>query len=92
MKKRSIIRSIKLTKDNHCLVYPLIKHGDKFICENGWKILGEDFAPYPNRLGGSLKAVLFEKTIPRQESLFDSLADLEPGVYWCHGNISDFIN
>jgi hypothetical protein len=39
-------------------------------------------------MGGEAKAIVFEKTSPASESIMDLLAGLEPGVYWCHGDIN----
>lgn len=85
-----MVNSAMLTRDNHCMVYPVLRCGDHYILEPGWEIKGETIAPYPNRLGGETKAVVFEKTSPATESNFDMLADLQPGVYWCHGELDMF--
>lgn len=80
-----IVSSAKLNRENHCLVYPLISCGGYFELECGWKLIGSSSAPY-----GSVnrtKAIVFEKTSPRSPSAFDLLADLDPGIYWCHGDI-----
>lgn len=85
------INSAKLTKENHCLVYPLCKSDRGVVAEAGWKILGKSRAPYPNRLGGHWMAIVFEKMEPRKESILDVLADLEPGIYWCHGDVESLV-
>jgi hypothetical protein len=81
------VSSAKLNHENHCLVYPVKGTLDAFCCESGWQVAGWSNAPYPNRMGGETKAIVFEKTSPASESIMDLLADLEPGLYWCHGDI-----
>lgn len=79
------VPSKKLNRENHCLVYPLIrKETGGYELEQGWIYLGSSTAPYGR--AGQSKALVFEKKAPRRESLMDVLADLEPGVYWCHGD------
>lgn len=81
------ISSAKLNHENHCLVYPVAGTRECFRCEPGWQVVGWSNAPYPNRFGGETKAIVFEKTSPATESIMDVLAELEPGLYWCHGDI-----
>ncbi len=69
------------------LSFFLLRDRTGFSCEPGWRVAGWSNAPYPNRMGGETKAIVFEKTSPASESIMDVLADLEPGLYWCHGDI-----
>lgn len=79
------MNNARLTHENHCFVYPLINKGGYFVIEQGWKLCGETTAPYNRH--GQTKAIVFEKMTPAKESILDILAELEPGIYWVHGNI-----
>jgi hypothetical protein len=80
-----MVNSARLTRENHCLVYPLISHGGYWTLEEGWKLVGEATAPYGR--SGQTKAIVFEKTTPAKESVLDMLSGLEPGIYWVHGSV-----
>ena len=82
------VASHKLSKDNHCLVYPVCGYGSNMELEPGWKLLGKGKAPY-GRTNQS-QAIVFEKTTPAVDSILDVLIGLDPGIYWCHGYTDTF--
>ena len=58
-----------------------------YAMESGWSVLGYADAPWKSG-GGKTRAIVFEKHSPRTDALFDSFSDLEPGVYWSHGELT----
>lgn len=84
------LSSARLNKNNHCLVYPVtIDAKSKAMqIDGGWRLVGWTDAPY----GKSKTAVVFEKQSPAAYSIHDVLSDLEPGLYWCHGDESTFLS
>ncbi len=81
------VSSAKLHRENRCGVYPLTSlGGGEYEVDDGWVVSGWSIAPWK---GTSEWAIVFEKTSPARET-FDPMDSFEPGLYWCHGDITAF--